>query len=47
MVVNEFVSVDVILLPELLSVVVEQLVGAITEGDTVYPECVVREPALV
>ena len=47
MIVNEFVPVDVILLPELLSVVVEKLVGAVTEGDTMDPEGVVGEPALV
>ena len=47
MIVNELVPVDVILLPELLSVVVEELVGAVTEGNAVDPESVVSEPALV
>ena len=46
-IVNEFVSVDIILLPQLLSVVVEELVGAVAEGDTMYPERVVTEPALL
>ena len=46
-IVNEFVPVDVILLPKFLPVVVEELVGAITEGDTVYPECMVWQPALL
>ena len=46
-IINEFVPVDVILLPQLLPVVVEELVGAVTEGVTVYPEGVVRQPALL
>ena len=46
-IINEFVPVDVILLPQLLPVVVEELVGAVTKGDTVYPEGVVRQPALL
>ena len=46
-VVDNFVSVDVILLPELLFVVVEELVGAVLELHTLHPQAGVRQPAQV
>ena len=45
-IVNDFVSVDVILLPELGLVRVEEGVGAILEHDALHPEAPVLQPAL-
>ena len=46
-VVDNFVSVDVILLPELLFVVVEEPVGAVLELHALDPQAGVRQPAQV
>ena len=46
-VVDNFVSVDVILLPELLFVVVEEPVGAVLELHALHPQAGVRQPAQV
>jgi len=46
-VVDNFVSVDVILLPKLLFVVVEEPVGAVLELHAVHPQAGVRQPAQV
>ena len=46
-IVNDFVSVYVILLPELCFEGVEEGVGAVLKHDTLHPEAVVLQPALI
>ena len=45
-IVNDFVSVDIILLPELGLVRVEEGVGAVLEHGALHPEASILQPAL-